>query len=222
MKTISLTAVAACVVLFGAPAQAQTIDFGDDSSRWSNDGECDDPRFEGPGMTETVLLDSDAMHDATDCKAAYDAGMLTLVGSGRPPKGGARTPAAQMFDGINFGNDDGDWNNDGECDDRRFIGGGMAADLSWDHVGRDATDCLAFYQNGELSMWNFADATAATQCSAIDFGDDTGAYPEDFECDDRRFEGPAAAMLMSIENVRGDASDCSRLCDFGVIALREY
>ena len=25
------------------------IDFGDDSSEWANDGECDDPRFEGTG-----------------------------------------------------------------------------------------------------------------------------------------------------------------------------
>ncbi len=54
------------------------VDFGRDSSEWANDGECDDPRFTGPGMTETTLLDSDRFRDATDCKAAFDAGRLSL------------------------------------------------------------------------------------------------------------------------------------------------
>ncbi|QZH74328.1 MAG: hypothetical protein JY451_11620 [Erythrobacter sp.] len=54
------------------------VDFGDDSSQWANDGECDDPRFEGPGMTTTPLLDSDIRHDATDCREAFERGDLTL------------------------------------------------------------------------------------------------------------------------------------------------
>ncbi len=64
----------------GTPsAQAvNDIDFGDDSSEWANDGECDDGRFIGPGMTETVLLDEDAGHDATDCRTAYEKGDIRL------------------------------------------------------------------------------------------------------------------------------------------------
>lgn len=65
-----------------APAMALVdssgVDFGDDASEWSNDDECDDPRFQGPGMTNTPLLDSDIRHDATDCREAYERGELTL------------------------------------------------------------------------------------------------------------------------------------------------
>jgi hypothetical protein len=55
------------------------IKFGDDGGRWANDGECDDPRFEGEGMTDTRLLSEDAMHDATDCLAAWKTGKLMLA-----------------------------------------------------------------------------------------------------------------------------------------------
>ena len=55
------------------------IDFGDDSSKWAKDGECDDPRFTGKGMTETSLLADDAYHDATDCLAAWKTGELRLA-----------------------------------------------------------------------------------------------------------------------------------------------
>ncbi len=57
---------------------AQNVEFGDNSSQWANDGECDDPRFVGAGMTSTPLLDEDAYSDANDCRAAFDAGTLRL------------------------------------------------------------------------------------------------------------------------------------------------
>ena len=59
---------------------AGRIDFGDDTGEWANDGECDDMRFEGPGMTLTPLLFEDIMHDASDCRNAFKAGRLQLVG----------------------------------------------------------------------------------------------------------------------------------------------
>lgn len=62
-----------------APVGGETVDFGDDSSRWANDNECDDKRFAGPGMTETPLLDEDIGHDATDCRTAFEAGRLRLA-----------------------------------------------------------------------------------------------------------------------------------------------
>lgn len=62
----------------GSAAAAATIDFGDDASEWANDFECDDPRFQGPGMTATPLLDSDIRHDATDCRTAFEQGRLQL------------------------------------------------------------------------------------------------------------------------------------------------
>lgn len=231
-------------------AMAQDIDFGDDASRWALDGQCDDMRFEGPGMTTTMLLDGDVMHDASDCAAAYAEGRLTLVGDGGSvaggdavatfepgavfgggtkdgaervrPGGGGVVVAGVMFDGIDFGDDGGQWPVDGECDDRRFTGEGMAGSLNWEGVGRDASDCLAGYQAGALGLWNAEDSVAATQCDAIDFGDDDGDFPMDSECDDYRFEGRAAALRLAIEEAGHDASDCRRLCTYGVVSLRDY
>src|SRR5215216_6483862 len=60
-------------------APTTDIDFGDDSSEWSKDGECDDPRFEGTGSAAETL-DADIRKDATDCSAAFAAGTVTLVG----------------------------------------------------------------------------------------------------------------------------------------------
>ena len=62
-----------------ARAPASSVDFGNDSSEWSNDGECDDPRFRGPGMTATPVLDEDTRADASDCRAAYERGELVLI-----------------------------------------------------------------------------------------------------------------------------------------------
>ena len=58
-----------------------SIDYGDDTSTWANDGECDDPRFEnapgsdGRGMA-AVLLEQDEGHDATDCQMLVDSGSI--------------------------------------------------------------------------------------------------------------------------------------------------
>jgi|GEM_PF-2494677 len=66
----------------GAPgaetAEPTTLDFGDDSSEWSHDGECDDPRFHGYGMASTTV-EADALRDATDCRAAFNKGSITLL-----------------------------------------------------------------------------------------------------------------------------------------------
>lgn len=54
------------------------IHFGDDSSDFARDGECDDPRFEGDNMASS-LLEGDARHDATDCLVAYQNGSISLI-----------------------------------------------------------------------------------------------------------------------------------------------
>ena len=121
-----------------------------------------------------------------------------------------------------FGTDTAEWANDGECDDRRFEGEGMAAALSWTNVGKDATDCRALFEAGSIHLWDFAEARAATQCPAINFGDDASDYPNDGECDDRRFEGLSAASGIGPDAVGHDATDCSTACAFGTVALRDY
>ena len=236
------TYVFAALAISATPAFAQNVEFGTDTSQWSNDGECDDPRFAGPGMATTTLLEADVMGDSTDCRAAFDAGTITLLGGTTvpdPTKPVPTTPDPTTPDPttpdtpttpdapvstatINFGDDSGDWPKDGECDDRRFYGGAMASNLGWEFVGRDATDCKAALGAGTVALWVDAQATAATQCSAIDFGDDTGPFPNDSECDDIRFEGRGTASVMNLENLGKDAADCSAQCSFGIVALRDY
>jgi hypothetical protein len=77
---------AAPQALAAVPLSSETLDFGDDSSRWANDNECDDKRFAGAGMTATPLLDEDVGHDATDCRTAFEAGRLQLASAGAPAK----------------------------------------------------------------------------------------------------------------------------------------
>ena len=126
-------------LLFGTPAAAQTVVFGDDSGEWANDGECDDPRFAGPGMTDTPLLQDDILSDASDCRAGFEAGQLMLIG---------------ISNGVvNFGDDSGEWANDGECDDLRFYGAGMTTTpLLSEDIMRDATDCKTAYDAGRIQV----------------------------------------------------------------------
>ncbi len=51
--------------------------FGDDTSAWSYDGECDDDRFVGEGTAATVAREHRG-HDATDCFRAYRDGRIVL------------------------------------------------------------------------------------------------------------------------------------------------
>ncbi|WP_093994934.1 hypothetical protein [Octadecabacter ascidiaceicola] len=57
--------------------------WGDNASQWANDGDCDDPRFDGP-MAHTLLLPEDAMHDANDCRALYNEGKVWLRANYQP------------------------------------------------------------------------------------------------------------------------------------------
>jgi len=128
-----------------------SVDFGDDASRFSKDGECDDKRFSGPGMTSTPLLDSDVGHDATDCKAAYNQNRLTFVGANGG--GGAVAHGSNDIERIQWGDDSSKYSKDGECDDKRFTGPGMTSTPLLDSdIQHDATDCRAAYSQGRLSL----------------------------------------------------------------------
>lgn len=229
---IRYVTLAALALAVAGPLAAQAPDFGADTSPWANDGECDDPRFQGPGMATTQLLDSDIRADASDCRNAFNMGTVSLVAGattdvtttapGKTPPG--QGPAAVSHpSGIAFGDDSSEWAHDGECDDRRFTGFGMArVGATMVNVGRDATDCMALFDQGQITLWDWTEARGATQCDAINFGNDSGDYANDDECDDARFDGPGAAFVLNPEWNGRDATDCSRLCAFGMVALREY
>lgn len=67
------------VRLFGVDLVAGRVVFGDDGGLWARDGECDDPRFEGQGV-DNVLLVADRGRDATDCRQLYESGRARLFG----------------------------------------------------------------------------------------------------------------------------------------------
>ena len=210
LKTFRVAAATAFMVASAgiAPivhAQKTTPDFGDDTSRWANDGECDDRRLAGPGMTDAPFLDSDVGHDASDCRGAWRSGKVQLAAIS---SGGAVTP--------DFGDDASDWSNDGECDDPRFNGAGMTdTTLLEDDILHDAADCRAAWTSGEISL------AGVTAKGIPDFGDDSSDFAHDGECDDPRFKGlgMTTTQLLS-DDIQHDASDCEDAWDNGDIELR--
>ena len=135
-----------------AAAPAAGPDFGDDNGQFANDGECDDMRFEGAGMTTTPLLDQDVRHDASDCRAAFNQGRLTLKGDNAAVASAAK-PASAQVSRIQWGDDNGAFANDGECDDKRFEGAGMTTTPLLDSdIQHDATDCRVAFEQGRLAL----------------------------------------------------------------------
>ncbi|WP_349369916.1 hypothetical protein [Salinarimonas sp.] len=191
------------------------LDFGDDTGRWANDGECDDPRFEGEGMA-AVLVEEDRLRDASDCRRLYEQGAIALRGDAAPA-----APGRPDVAGVDFGDDTGRWANDGECDDPRFDGEGMAAVLVEEDRLRDASDCRRLYEQGAIALRGDAAPAAPGRpdVAGVDFGDDTGRWANDGECDDPRFEGEGMAAVLVEEDRLRDATDCRRLYELGAIDL---
>ena len=199
---------------------ADAIDWGDDTSNWSRDGECDDPRFEGAGMAG-ITYDVDAFRDAEDCRTLFEAGDIHLISEDlakRPPL---------LIDGIQFGNDTSDWARDGECDDPRFSGEGMAhGELDKVNAYADRTDCLALWETGTLTYdpsWRAPSLPppTAAEIDAVDFGADTSQWAQDDECDDPRFEGTGMAADPTLDDLKADATDCRRMYMLGLVTLRQ-
>ena len=122
------------------------IDFGDNSSPFADDGECDDPRFEGPGAA-SFNSEDDAFTDGNDCSSLYLQGSLTYVD---PDSVG--TDMVVDSSGISFGNNSSFFADDGECDDPRFEGPGAAFSLSEENEMRDENDCRALFESGQITL----------------------------------------------------------------------
>jgi len=156
-------------------AQEAAIDFGGDTGDWVNDGECDDPRFEGDGMA-SVLLDEDLFQDASDCRALFERGQIRLRENAQD---GGRVSA------IDFGVDNSTWAHDGECDDPRFEGDGSATYLSDANRYRDATDCRDLFDRGRVGFVDGAEVDVAVntaQRNRLGSGDDrlsSGEFRDD-------------------------------------------
>lgn len=62
-------------------------------------------------------------------------------------------------------------------------------------------------------------SAAPTVAQTVDYGDDSGSYPRDEECDDRRFFGPGVADALDWTHVGKDATDCRALHRAGRVEL---
>ncbi|MEE9453789.1 MAG: hypothetical protein V3V13_05325 [Paracoccaceae bacterium] len=197
-----------------ARTDCAAVNFGDDSSEYADDGACDDPRFEGFGSAERPG-EEHMGRDASDCQKLCDYNML-FVRETAP----VHIPEPEVQDPI-YGDNSSEYSRDGECDDRRFFGPGMADVLRWSSVGRDAEDCREAHENGRITLWDPVVAAAQTSCDAIDFGTNASEYANDGTCDDMRFEGRGAAASLTTGDEQRDANDCQKLCGYGMIFVRE-
>jgi hypothetical protein len=173
---------------------AQEPNFGDDSSNWARNGECDDPRFQGSGMAD-YLIDGDRLNDATDCQALFNLGRVSLIST----------------DEVDFGDDSSEWARDGQCDDPRFQGSGMASTVIDSDRLSDATDCQALFNLGEVRL---------ISTDEVDFGDDSSEWARDGQCDDPRFQGSGMADTVIDSDRLSDATDCQALFNLGEVNLR--
>ena len=125
-----------------------SISFGDNASQYANDNECDDPRFFGSKVDE-ILLASDLEHDATDCRALFDAGDIDFL-----PVYRADYAAGAPFDtgDIDFGDNTSSYAKNDECDDPRFTGPGMASATLEEDTAHDAADCKAAFVAGGVMV----------------------------------------------------------------------
>jgi hypothetical protein len=126
---------------------------------------------------------------------------------------------AQAAD-IDFGDDSGQFSNDGECDDPRFAGEGMADSYTEDEIMKDASDCQALLASGDIRVARTQEESNVSECAAIDYGNDTSEWANDNECDDGRFIGPGVDNILNLEDQMSDATDCRALCESGDIWLR--
>ncbi|MCY3843305.1 MAG: ankyrin repeat domain-containing protein [Acidobacteria bacterium] len=172
-----------------------------------------------------ALIDAGA-----DIGARDDDGRTPLdVARGLTRLAGHPDNAAALMIARDFGDDSGAWPNDGECDDGRFTGEGMGVRSE---VGRDASDCYGLFNVGRI-RWRSAGerespgeervrlvdpeeppSVAEDVVADEDFGDDSGLFPNDGECDDARFTGEGMGFTFQ---VRQDGTDCSTLLNAGRI-----
>ena len=220
--TATLTAVAA-----SEPAVIEP-EFGINRGALAFDGACNDPRFvtgDGPDTGNP----SQIFGDAADCHAAWQSGEIVLRQTGHylvsrmaaighldNDLGDLDQPSGETGDTL--GEDRGPWSSDGVCNDPRF-----AADPRWpgavDHLGeaegRDSTDCLLAYLSRQAWPIRFR----STDGDGLVFGDDSGEWAGDGECDDPRFIGVAAAESTGTSNLLRDASDCHEAWTNGHVTL---
>jgi len=119
-----------------------------------------------------------------------------------------------------FGDDSGQYANDGECDDSGFTGRGVSGSASQEHAGKDKTDCLNAFRAGNVKAAPAIPVDTSITVDGIRFGDDTSPFARDGECDDPRFTGDGMATSFREEDANHDATDCLAAYQNGAITLK--
>ena len=163
----------------------------------------------------TRLMSGAAIALVLGALPAY-ADKISASGKNPPLTTTEQTPPPSSTAGIDFGDDSGDWTNDGECDDPRFTGTGSAAELLEADIRKDATDCRTAFEAGTVTLKDTGDTPSTTD---IDFGDDSGDWANDDECDDPRFRGTGSAEELVDADLLKDATDCKAAFEAGTVTL---
>ncbi len=128
--------------------------------------------------------------------------------------------APLVVNGVDFGTDSSRFANDGECDDPRFAGAGMARDLYGVNIKEDATDCARLFEAQQIRPVRSRAQSSPAECRSIDFGNNSSEFANDGDCDDPRFTGPGTFSVMLGDDEKADANDCRQLCASGGAWLR--
>jgi putative peptidoglycan lipid II flippase len=105
-------------------------------------------------------------------------------------------------------------------DPRTPVGKAALSMLLFEDIGRDANDCRAAWDRGDLFLRDIV--TDPLVIDGVAFGVDSGRYANDGECDVPRFEGAGMTTTPLLdEDIRADASDCSQAWRAGTIRLRD-
>ena len=106
------------------------------------------PRHQQRNPTSQDIPD-DTAADATDCKAAVDAGTASIR-TVYTPEYAAGAPYDSSA--IDFGDNTSDYADDAVCDDPRFEGPGVAGYVIDDDLKRDSADCKTAFEAGQIVL----------------------------------------------------------------------
>ena len=193
-------------MVFGDVSFASDLQYTEtDDSRFRYIDDCSDPRLEGPGIKPEGRDSKDKTVTGVEENAPFPLACRI------PFLSGAVILKAETKDSFLYGYDGGKFAYDGECDDPRFEGEGMASSTIRLNVGRDASDCAS----------RRVKPTETVLQNSINFGDNASRYSYDGECDDPRFEGEGTASTLAGADRGKDAIDCFRAYRAGTIRYVE-